>query len=113
MQTDLLRASAAARREKVIRRAVELLRKGSLVALPTETVYGLAANALNQIAVAKIFEAKERPRFDPLIVHLPNREWLARIVDLPASDRQLIGKLAEKFWPGPFTMVLPKCEDSS
>ncbi len=110
MQTDLLRASAAAGREKVIRRAVELLRKGSLVALPTETVYGLAASALNQIAVAKIFEAKERPRFDPLIVHLPNREWLARIVDLPASDRQLIGKLAEKFWPGPFTMVLPKCE---
>ena len=62
--------------------AVELLRKGDLVALPTETVYGLAANALNPIAVAKIFEAKERPRFDPLIVHLPNREWLGRIVDV-------------------------------
>ena len=90
--------------------AVELLRKGDLVALPTETVYGLAANALNPIAVAKIFEAKERPRFDPLIVHLPNREWLGRIVDLPTGDRQLIGKLADKFWPGPFTMVLPKRE---
>ena len=90
--------------------AVELLRKGDLVALPTETVYGLAAKALNPIAVAKIFEAKERPRFDPLIVHLPNREWLGRIVDVPAGDRQLIGKLADKFWPGPFTMVLPRRE---
>ena len=90
--------------------AVELLRKGDVVALPTETVYGLAANALNPIAVAKIFEAKERPRFDPLIVHLPNREWLKRISDLPAGDRQLILKLADKFWPGPFTMVLPKRE---
>ena len=90
--------------------AVELLRKGELVALPTETVYGLAADALNPIAVAKIFEAKERPRFDPLIVHLPNREWLRRIAELPVGDRQLILKLADKFWPGPFTMVLPKCE---
>ena len=90
--------------------AVELLRKGGLVALPTETVYGLAADALNSIAVAKIFEAKERPRFDPLIVHLPNREWLRRIAELPAGDRQLILKLADKFWLGPFAMVLPKCK---
>ena len=88
--------------------AVELLRKGDVVALPTETVYGLAAKAVNPIAVAKIFEAKERPRFDPLIVHLPNRDWLGKIVDVPAGDRQLIGKLTEKFWPGPFTMILPK-----
>jgi len=90
--------------------AVELLRKGELVALPTETVYGLAAKALNPIAVAKIFEAKERPRFDPLIVHLPNRDWLGRIVDVPAGDRQLIDKLTDKFWPGPLTIVLPKRE---
>jgi L-threonylcarbamoyladenylate synthase len=89
--------------------AVELLRKGELVALPTETVYGLAANALNPVAVAKIFAAKERPRFDPLIVHLPNRDWLRKIAELPAGDRQLILELADKFWPGPFTMVLPKC----
>ena len=88
--------------------AVELLRKGELVALPTETVYGLAADALNSIAVAKIFEVKERARFDPLIVHLPNRDWLKRISRIPADDRQLILKLADKFWPGPFTMVLPK-----
>ena len=90
--------------------AVELLRKGDLVALPTETVYGLAADALNSIAVAKIFEVKERPRFDPLIVHVPNRDWLGRIVDVPAGDRQLISKLADKFWPGPLTIVLPKRE---
>jgi len=90
--------------------AVELLRKGEIVALPTETVYGLAADALNPIAVAKIFEAKERPRFDPLIVHLPSRDWLGKIVDLPVQDRQLILKLADKFWPGPFTMVLQKRE---
>ena len=90
--------------------ALELLRKGELVALPTETVYGLAANALNPLAVAKIFEAKERPRFDPLIVHLPNRDWLERIVEVPTGDRQLMGKLVDTFWPGPFTIVLPKCE---
>jgi L-threonylcarbamoyladenylate synthase len=88
--------------------AVELLRQGEVVALPTETVYGLAADAVNPIAVAKIFEAKGRPRFDPLIVHLPDRDWLEKVADLPTQDRQLVLKLAEKFWPGPFTMVLPK-----
>jgi L-threonylcarbamoyladenylate synthase len=90
--------------------AVELLLEGEIVALPTETVYGLAADALNPIAVVKIFEAKERPRFDPLIVHLPDRDWLEKVVDLPAQDRQLILELADTFWPGPFTMVLPKRE---
>ena len=88
--------------------AVELLRRGEVVALPTETVYGLAADALNSIAVAKIFEAKGRPRFDPLIVHIPEQDWLEKIADLPRQDRQLILQLAEKFWPGPLTMILPK-----
>jgi L-threonylcarbamoyladenylate synthase len=108
MQTDLLRTSAGAERKKAVTRAVELLRKGELVALPTETVYGLAANALESIAVAKIFEAKERPRFDPLIVHLPNRERLERVVNVPAKHRQLVGRLTDKFWPGALTIVLPK-----
>jgi len=90
--------------------AVELLRKGEIVALPTETVYGLAADALKPIAVAKIFEAKDRPRFDPLIVHLPSRDWLDKVVNVSAQGRQLISKLADEFWPGPFTMVLPKRE---
>jgi L-threonylcarbamoyladenylate synthase len=88
--------------------AVELLRKGEIVALPTETVYGLAADALNPIAVAKIFESKERPRFDPLIVHLPSRDWLEKVGDLPEGNHLLISKLADKFWPGPFTIVLPR-----
>ena len=98
--------------------AVELLRNGQVVALPTETVYGLAADALNPIAVTKIFEAKGRPRFDPLIVHLPEQDWLEKIADLPAlataspsdggQDRQLILQLGKKFWPGPLTMILPK-----
>ncbi len=89
---------------------VALLRAGESVGLPTETVYGLAADALNPIAVAKIFEAKERPRFDPLIVHLPDRDWFEEIANVPAQDRQLILELASQFWPGPFTMVLPKRE---
>jgi L-threonylcarbamoyladenylate synthase len=89
-------------------KAVALLRAGETVALPTETVYGLAADSLNPFAVAKIFEAKGRPRFDPLIVHPPDRAWLEKIADLPQRDRQLTLKLAEKFWPGPFTIVLPK-----
>jgi L-threonylcarbamoyladenylate synthase len=89
---------------------VALLRAGEIVGLPTETVYGLAADALNPIAVAKIFEVKERPRFDPLIVHLPDRDSLEEIVNVPAQDRQLILELASQFWPGPFTIVLPKRE---
>lgn len=110
MQTDVLPTFTTTERAEALTRAVALLRRGDLVALPTETVYGLAANALDPIAVAKIFEAKERPRFDPLIVHLPNREWLERIANVPAKHRQVIGKLADKFWPGALTLVLPKRE---
>jgi L-threonylcarbamoyladenylate synthase len=91
-------------------RAVELLRAGEVVALPTETVYGLAADALNPIAVAKVFEAKERPRFDPLIVHLPQRRWLERVARVSSEHQKLIAQLTEEFWPGPFTIVLPKRE---
>jgi len=91
-------------------RAVELLRRGETVALPTETVYGLAADALDPIAVAKIFEAKSRPDFDPLIVHLPDKNWLEKIVDIPAEDRSSVIEVAERFWPGPLTMVLPRRE---
>ena len=104
MKTEVVFARTSNERAK----AITLLRAGEVVALPTETVYGLAADALNAEAVAKIFEAKERPRFDPLIVHLPDRDWLEKIVDLPAQDRPVILKLVETFWPGPFTIVLPK-----
>ena len=100
----------ASESKTAVGRAVELLRQGEIVALPTETVYGLAGDALNPIAVAKIFEAKERPRFDPLIVHLPERDWLEKVADPAKQDRQLISRLAENFWPGPFAIVLPKRE---
>src|SRR5436305_11950270 len=108
METHVCSTSTANDRVAAVGRAVELLRKGEIVALPTETVYGLAADALNAIAIAKIFEAKGRPRFDPLIVHLPDREWLEKIADLRGQDRQLISRLVDGFWPGPFTIVLPK-----
>lgn len=91
-------------------RALELLRSGEPVALPTETVYGLAADALNTEAVTKIFEAKERPRFDPLIVHLPDLDWLKKIVNVPGETRRLAERLMNHFWPGPFTIVLPRRE---
>ena len=74
MKTQIVSASA----DDAVNRAVELLRRGEIVALPTETVYGLAADALNEAAVLKIFEAKSRPRFDPLIVHLPEADWIGR-----------------------------------
>jgi L-threonylcarbamoyladenylate synthase len=89
-------------------RAVELLRKGEVVALPTETVYGLAADALNPIGVAKIFETKERPRFDPLIVHLPDEQWLERVATVDNRFRAQIKKLITQFWPGPLTLVLAR-----
>jgi L-threonylcarbamoyladenylate synthase len=88
-------------------KAIRLLRDGEVVALPTETVYGLAADALNPDAVTKIFEAKERPRFDPLIVHLSSREALDEIAIV---ESQVAHKLMEKFWPGPLTIIFPKRE---
>jgi L-threonylcarbamoyladenylate synthase len=90
--------------------AVALLKAGEVVALPTETVYGLAADALRPEAVAKIFEVKERPHFDPLILHLPDQSWLERIANVPTQEKEIINRLIAEFWPGPFTIVLPKRE---
>ena len=85
--------------------AADVLKLGGLVALPTETVYGLGANALDARAVARIFAAKERPFFDPLIVHLADVSWWPRVVlDFPPVAELL----AKHFWPGPLTLVLPK-----
>ncbi len=89
-------------------RALELLGKGEVVALPTETVYGLAADALSPIAVVKVFEAKERPRFDPLIVHLPDKQWLERVAKIDNRSRAQIERLIAQFWPGPLTLVLAR-----
>jgi L-threonylcarbamoyladenylate synthase len=88
--------------------AVRLLLAGEVVALPTETVYGLAADALNPLAVAKIFEAKERPTFDPLIVHLPHKKDLDTVAEVPEELQALIQQITDAFWPGPLTLVLPK-----
>lgn len=85
--------------------AAQLLREGKLVAIPTETVYGLAANALHEAAVLDVFRVKERPAFDPLIVHVPGKEALLRYVsEFPSQAADLAGH----FWPGPLTMLLPK-----
>src|SRR5690606_15037895 len=87
---------------------VALLRSGEVVALPTETVYGLGADALDPAAVAKIFEAKERPRFDPLIVHLPNKTAVREVAEIPEEIAKTVTQLIETFWPGPLTILLPK-----
>ncbi len=88
-------------------KAAEIIRKGGVVAFPTETVYGLGANALNPMAVARIFEIKERPHFDPLIVHIADMEQLGEITTL--RDPR-VRELAAAFWPGPLTLILPKSD---
>lgn len=89
-------------------RAVRALHQGKLVGMPTETVYGLAANAFDERAVERIFQAKGRPAFDPLIVHTPSIAASERAVAYwPESALQL----AERFWPGPLTLLLPKSPD--
>ena len=84
--------------------AVRLLASGEPVALPTETVYGLAAPALDVAACARIFEIKRRPLEDPLIVHVPGPEWIDRLGGAPQVAREL----ADAFWPGPLTLVIPR-----
>jgi L-threonylcarbamoyladenylate synthase len=91
--------------EQQIKEAAALLREGKLVAFPTETVYGLGANALDFLAVSRIFEAKGRPRTSPLIVHVSSIE-MAR--ELAAEWPETAQQLAERFWPGPLTLVVKK-----
>ncbi|HVU05396.1 MAG TPA: L-threonylcarbamoyladenylate synthase [Polyangiaceae bacterium] len=93
--------------DAAIAQAGSVIRRGGLVAFPTETVYGLGADALSAPACARIFEVKGRPRFDPLIVHVADQEGALQVVaGLDARARTL----AERFWPGPLTLVLPKTE---
>lgn len=87
-----------------IQKAAALLLEGGLVGMPTETVYGLAADALSEAAVAKVFDAKARPSFDPLIVHVPGVEQASAL----AQFNEQASRLAEAFWPGPMTLVLPR-----
>jgi len=88
-----------------LKKAIALLESDEIVAIPTETVYGLAANGLSETAVLKIYQAKERPRFNPLILHIANQSQLLPLV---AEIPYLAQKLMERFWPGPLTMLLPK-----
>lgn len=108
METEIARTDTEQTTNETIRAAVSALQSGDVVALPTETVYGLAADALDPAAVEKIFEAKERPRFDPLIVHLPNKEALREVAEVPDDVAKTVTQLVETFWPGPLTLVLPR-----
>src|SRR5262245_8261028 len=101
-------APTAAPTATAIARAARLLRAGRLVAVPTETVYGLAGDATSDRAVAAIFAAKARPRFNPLIVHVADIPGAARLAAFEKRAR----KLAAAFWPGPLTRVLPRKPDA-
>jgi L-threonylcarbamoyladenylate synthase len=94
-------------RPQDIARAAEILRNGGTVAFPTETVYGLGANALDAAAVERIFVAKDRPHWDPLIVHVSSRALLDEIANVSERAERLI----EAFWPGPLTLLLPRTDN--
>jgi L-threonylcarbamoyladenylate synthase len=105
MQTQVLRVNAVAPEPDVIERAADILRHGGLVAFPTETVYGLGANAQDAAAVARIFVAKGRPAANPLIVHVADQGQARQLV---TEWPDAAARLAERFWPGPLTLVLGK-----
>lgn len=98
--------------EETLQRAGELIRAGKLVSFPTETVYGLGANAENAEACLSIFETKGRPLTDPLITHVTSVEWAKSLLQFTdARLEQLFDKLAEAYWPGPLTMVAKSNEE--
>ena len=105
MKTETLPTHTPALFAAAVQRAAQWLRAGEVVALPTETVYGLAANALDEKAVAKIFAVKGRPAHNPVIVHVTGNEMAGRCV---AAWPELAAKLSRSFWPGPLTLVLPR-----
>lgn len=93
---------------RAVARAAELLRAGGTVAFPTETVYGLGANALDAKAVEKIFVAKQRPGWDPLIVHVFGAQMVPAVALVPGEERRAVEALMKAFWPGPLTLLLPR-----
>lgn len=107
IKTELLNARNPDEVASAIPRAAALFREGKLVAFPTETVYGLGANATDPIAVARIFAAKGRPTFDPLIVHIADRSELPRVLSSSALSDPRVSALADAFWPGALTIVAP------
>ena len=108
METRVIQVERPKDTPAVCREAADALAEGKVVALPTETVYGLGADAFCESAVAEVFAVKERPHFDPLICHLPSAKALADIADVPDELQELVNKLAAEFWPGPMTLVLPR-----
>jgi len=110
MTTRVLPAIEAGQIPGAAGEAADLLRVGQIAALPTETVYGLACDALNAEAAAAVFAAKERPAFDPLIVHVPGPEWIGILSTVSGHAEILARRLAAAFWPGPLTVVLPAKE---
>lgn len=91
--------------EDAIKQAAKIIKNGGLLGIPTETVYGLGADCLNEQAVLHIFEAKGRPQDNPLIIHVPDSSWLTRYCENVPPEAYA---LAERFWPGPLTMILPR-----
>ncbi len=108
MTTETVIADEGEDTRDAVRRAVALLRAGDVVALPTETVYGLGADAFNAAAVARIYEAKDRPSFDPLIVHVAAKDKVEEVAVLAPGIARVARRLIEVFWPGPLTLVLPR-----
>lgn len=108
METRVIEVDPLEDSRAVYKEAAAVLAEGGLVAIPTETVYGLGADAFNTEAVAQVFAVKERPSFDPLICHLPNARALRDITEVPDELRALVERLAGEFWPGPMTLVLPR-----
>ena len=92
--------------EAAINAAVQCLQDEQVVGVPTETVYGLAGSAMSVKALTRIFEAKKRPYFDPLIIHVAHRDWVEELT--PAFNEPLSAKLMDRFWPGPLTILFPK-----
>lgn len=108
METQVLEVDPLEDARSIYKQAAEALASGQLVAIPTETVYGLGADAFQPEAIAAVFAAKERPSFDPLILHLASSRQLEEIVYVPEELQEMVAALAEAFWPGPMTLVLPK-----
>ena len=107
METIVSKITHTSEDNEIIEKAGKIIRKGGLVAFPTETVYGLGGDALNPEASGKIYAAKGRPSDNPLIIHICKLEDIAKVVlDFPEKAR----RLAQEFWPGPLTMVLPKAD---
>ena len=108
MNTHIATTESSEATDIAVQSAVQLLVAGEAIAMPTETVYGLAAYACDVEAVSKIFEVKGRPIFDPLIVHLPTKAALEEVAVVSEELEKTVRVLTTQFWPGPLTLLLPK-----